>query len=72
LGGVAGIGVQKVVVKWSDVLIAMDPAKKRPAATVSQTALDSAPRYDRRAAAAQRERAPAASPTTTPSSSDRK
>jgi sporulation protein YlmC with PRC-barrel domain len=64
IGGLAGIGEQKVVVKWSDVQVAMDPAKKRPAATVSQTALDSAPRYDRRAMST--DRSPSASPRMTP------
>ena len=73
IGGLAGIGEQKVVVKWSDVQVALDPAKRKPAATVSQTALDTAPRYDRRAAAVE-DKSPSASPATPPKaeSSDKK
>jgi sporulation protein YlmC with PRC-barrel domain len=66
IGGIAGIGEQKVVVKWSDLKVAMDPGQKKPVATVSQTALDSAPRYDRRAATVDRDKSPAASPGTSP------
>jgi sporulation protein YlmC with PRC-barrel domain len=61
-GGVLGVGEQRVALAWSDVKVQPDPdARNRWVAMVDQTKIDSAPRYE-----ARRE-APAASPTTAPS-----
>ena len=65
VGGLAGVGETKVVVKWSDLRIQPDPNNpRRTITTVDQTVVDRAPRWDRRAE--ERDRVPpAASPTTT-------
>ena len=62
-GGLLGVGEQKVVVPWSEVKMTRDKDGDRVAVTMDQSKLDSAPRYERRAAT--RDRAPAASPGTT-------
>ena len=62
-GGMLGVGEQKVVVAWSDMKIQPDAtARNRWVAMVDQAKVDSAPRYE-----ARRDTAPAASPSTTPS-----
>jgi sporulation protein YlmC with PRC-barrel domain len=60
-GGLAGVGEKKVVVPWSDLKVASDG--KKPTATMEQTKLDSAPRWER-TASADRTSTPSASPTT--------
>jgi len=61
-GGVLGVGEQKVVLMWSDLKIQPDANKRnRWVAMVDQAKIDSAPRYE-----ARRDTAPAASPTTMP------
>jgi sporulation protein YlmC with PRC-barrel domain len=65
IGGMAGVGEQKVVVPWADLKIARDNAKdkKHMVATIDRAMLDKAPRFvarDRSRA----ETAPAASPAT--------
>jgi sporulation protein YlmC with PRC-barrel domain len=71
-GGMLGVGEQKVVLAWNDLKLQADPGRRaRMIATVEQTKLDSAPRYEAR----DRDVTPAASPTTsptTPSSGSRK
>jgi sporulation protein YlmC with PRC-barrel domain len=69
-GGVMGVGEQKLVLNWSDLKMQPDPNNRtRLVATVDQSKLDSAPRYE-----ARRDReTPAASPrTSTPSSTETK
>jgi hypothetical protein len=61
LGGIAGVGEKKVVVPWSDLKLAPVAAGKKNAVTMDAAKLESAPRYDR-AAAAHLDAAPAASP----------
>jgi sporulation protein YlmC with PRC-barrel domain len=64
-GGVLGVGEQTVVLPWGDVKMQPDPANRnRWVAMVEQAKLDTAPRYD-----ARRNSAPAASPSTAPSTS---
>jgi sporulation protein YlmC with PRC-barrel domain len=59
-GGLVGIGETHVVVPWSSVNLRMDPDNRdKMIASMERSTLDSAPRYDRRAAGADR---PAASP----------
>ncbi|MGH7389964.1 MAG: PRC-barrel domain-containing protein [Candidatus Rokuibacteriota bacterium] len=60
-GGVAGIGETKVVVPWSDLQVRWD--RDTPVVSVDAAALEQAPRYEARAA--DRDRAPSASPSTT-------
>jgi sporulation protein YlmC with PRC-barrel domain len=60
-GGIAGVGEQKIVLGWSDVKLQADPNnRRRMTATVDQSTLDTAPRYE-----ARRDMTPAASPRTT-------
>lgn len=59
-GGFAGLGETKVVMPWSDLHVRWDGDK--PMVSVETAALDRAQRYEAR----DRERAPAASPSTTP------
>ena len=62
-GGMLGVGEQKVVLAWSDLKMQPDANNRtRWVAMVDQAKIDSAPRYE-----ARRDVAPAASPTTTPS-----
>jgi sporulation protein YlmC with PRC-barrel domain len=61
VGGFMGVGEKKVVVPWSDLTIASDG--KRAIATLSQTKLDGAPRWDRLVGDGERA-APSASPGT--------
>lgn len=63
-GGVLGVGETKVVVPWADVQLKADANNRdKLLATIEQSTLDAAPRYDRRAAATDRPvPAPAASP----------
>jgi len=63
LGGIAGVGEKKVVVPWSDLKFAPVAAGKKNAITMDEAKLETAPRYDR-AAAAHLDAAPAASPRT--------
>jgi sporulation protein YlmC with PRC-barrel domain len=61
-GGVLGVGEQRVVLAWSDLRIQPDTeGRDRMVATVEQSKLDGAPRYE-----ARRDTAPAASPATSP------
>jgi sporulation protein YlmC with PRC-barrel domain len=61
-GGMLGVGETRLVVPWTAVSIKADMDNRdRLVATVEPSALDSAPRYDRRAAGADR---PSASPRT--------
>jgi hypothetical protein len=64
LGGLMGVGEKKVVVPWSDLKFAPAADGKKNAITMDQAKLESAPRYERRAAV---ERSPSASPATTSS-----
>jgi len=59
-GGFAGIGESKLVMPWSDLQVRWDGDE--PMVTVDTAALDRAQRYEAR----DRDRAPAASPSTTP------
>lgn len=64
-GGVLGVGEQKIVLPWTDVKMQPDTANRnRWVAMIDQAKLDTAPRYEVR-----RDAAPAASPSTAPSSS---
>jgi sporulation protein YlmC with PRC-barrel domain len=61
-GGVLGVGETKVVVPWTSVDLKVDTANRdKMMVTMEQSALEAAPRYDRRAAGTDR---PAASPRT--------
>jgi sporulation protein YlmC with PRC-barrel domain len=61
LGGMLGVGETKIVVPWSSVTLAHDANNRdKMVVTMEQSAVDSAPRYDRKEAAT--DRAPAASP----------
>ena len=68
LGGFAGIGERHVVVPWSDIKLSADTKNpNRKVVTMDQSALDKAPRYERRTVATDRDRTPpAASPSTMP------
>jgi sporulation protein YlmC with PRC-barrel domain len=66
VGGLAGIGEKQVVVSWSDLKLATDHRGGKAVVTMDRASLDRAPRYEKRAMAEERERAPAASPPTTP------
>ena len=67
-GGVLGLGEQRIVLAWSDMKIQPDPDNRsRMVAMVDQNKVDSAPRYE-----ARRDTAPAASPATSPSSTQPK
>ena len=61
VGGFMGVGEKKVVVPWSDLTIASDG--RRPIATLPQTKLDGAPRWDRLVGGGERT-TPSASPGT--------
>jgi sporulation protein YlmC with PRC-barrel domain len=62
-GGVLGVGETKVVVPWTSVNLKADANNRdRMVVTMEQSTLDTALRYDRREAGA--DRAPAASPST--------
>jgi len=64
VGGLAGVGERHVVVPWSQVKIRHDGAdRKDMVAVIDRATLDRAPKYTR----ADRDRAPAASPATSPS-----
>ena len=63
LGGLMGVGEKKVVVPWSEVKFAPTADGKKNAVVMDQAKLESAPRYERRAAV---DRSPSASPATTP------
>ena len=69
LGGIAGVGEKKVVVPWSDLKLAPVAEGKKNAITMDAPKLESAPRYDR-AAAAHLDSPPAASPRTPSSVKD--
>ncbi|HXH84140.1 MAG TPA: PRC-barrel domain-containing protein [Candidatus Tectomicrobia bacterium] len=65
-GGVLGIGEQRLVLDWSDLKVQRDTENRnRWVAMVDQSKLDTAPRYTARD---DKDRSPAASPTTTPGS----
>jgi sporulation protein YlmC with PRC-barrel domain len=59
-GGFVGVGETKLVMPWSDLKVRMDGDK--PMVSVDTAALDRAQRYEAR----DRDRAPAASPSTAP------
>lgn len=61
VGGLAGVGEKKVVVPWSELKFAPVAEGKKNAIVMDEVKLESAPRYDRTAAAA-------ASPRTRPAS----
>jgi sporulation protein YlmC with PRC-barrel domain len=64
-GGVLGVGETKVVVPWTAVNLKADADNRdKLVVTMEQSMLDTAPRYDRRAAGADRPATPAASPRT--------
>jgi sporulation protein YlmC with PRC-barrel domain len=64
LGGLLGVGEQKVVVAWKDLSVQPDPnGRNHFVATVAQSTVDAAPRYEARR---DREMTPAASPSTAP------
>jgi sporulation protein YlmC with PRC-barrel domain len=63
VGGFMGVGEKKVVVPWSDLRIASEG--KNSVATLDQTKLESAPRWDRTVRSDREPGAPSASPTTT-------
>lgn len=65
LGGLLGVGEKKVVVPWSEVKLSK-AANDKMQVTMDQSALDKAPRYERRAAGDRT--LPSASPATTPRS----
>jgi sporulation protein YlmC with PRC-barrel domain len=66
-GGVLGVGEQKIVLPWADVKMQPDTANRnRWVAMVEQGKLDTASRYE-----ALRDTAPAASPSTVPSTTPR-
>jgi len=69
LGGIAGVGEKKVVVPWSDLKFAPVAAGKKNAITMDEAKLETAPRYDR-AAAAHMDAPPAASPRTSSGAKD--
>ena len=52
VGGLAGVGEKKVVVPWSDLKFAPVAEGKKNAIVMDEMKLESAPRYDRTAAAA--------------------
>jgi len=52
IGGLAGVGEKKVVVPWSDLKFAAVAEGKKNAIVMDEMKLESAPRYDRTAAAA--------------------
>jgi sporulation protein YlmC with PRC-barrel domain len=62
-GGIAGVGEKKVVVPWSQVKIRRNESDRKDVAVIDRATLDAAPRYTR----VDRDRAPAASPATSPS-----
>ena len=62
LGGVLGVGEEKVVVPWSDLRMTAARDGRKAEITLDQAKLQSAPRYER---TARGDRAPAASPATT-------
>jgi sporulation protein YlmC with PRC-barrel domain len=64
LGGFMGVGERKVVVPWSELKVAATTDGKRPTATLDQTKLETAPRWERTAAPTVRDRT-----TSTPSAS---
>ena len=67
LGGFAGIGERHVVVPWSDIKLTADAKNpNKMIVSADQSALDKAPRYERRTAATDRMPPPAASPSTAP------
>jgi PRC-barrel domain protein len=64
LGGLLGVGEQKIVVAWKDLSIRPDPnGRNRFVAMVAQSKVDAAPRYEARRKS---EMTPAASPSTEP------
>jgi sporulation protein YlmC with PRC-barrel domain len=67
LGGLVGVGEKHVVVPWSQVKIREGRDRKDSVAVIDRSALDNAPRYVR----TDRDRTPAASPSTTSPSRDR-
>jgi len=60
MGGLAGVGETKVVVPWSELKFAPVAQGKKNAITIDEARLESAPRYDHAARAA--DTPPAASP----------
>jgi sporulation protein YlmC with PRC-barrel domain len=68
LGGLAGVGEKHVVVPWSQVKLRADGRdRKDMVAIIDRANLDKAPRYT----GVDRDRAPAASPSTTAPNADR-
>lgn len=68
-GGLAGIGETKVVVPWSELKVRWDADGSTLVVSMDQSALDRAPRYERRRATGD-QTTPSASPSTRPSGSD--
>ena len=62
LGGLVGVGEKHVVVPWSQVKIRESRDRKDAMAIIDRNALDAAPRFT----GVDRERGPAASPSTAP------
>jgi sporulation protein YlmC with PRC-barrel domain len=65
MGGVLGVGEEKVVVPYSALKMSGHEAGRKAKITIDQSALDQAPRYVKAS-----ERQPAASPATTPRATD--
>jgi sporulation protein YlmC with PRC-barrel domain len=63
VGGFMGVGEKKVVVPWADLKVTTDG--KQPVATLEQSKLESAPRWDRLVSGDRKRSGPAASPGTT-------
>jgi sporulation protein YlmC with PRC-barrel domain len=68
LGGLAGVGENKVVVPWSDLKFASVTEGKKNAITMDAAKLEKAPRYDR---SARLDTTPAASPRSPVQDSDK-
>jgi sporulation protein YlmC with PRC-barrel domain len=65
MGGVLGVGDEKVVVPYSALTMSGHEGGRRAKITIDQSALDQAPKYVKSS-----ERQPAASPATTPRATD--
>ena len=66
LGGFLGIGEEKVVVPWSDIKVAAHQEGKKAVITMDQSILERAPKYVKAS-----DRAPAASPATSPRATEK-
>ena len=67
LGGLLGVGEEKVVVPWTDIKVAAHRDGKKAVITMDQGILERAPKYVKAT-----DRSPAASPATSPARTDMK